>query len=119
MSDLYGTDDRSSFEPESEPGAEPEDMSVFLHNLLQSSPATAAGVGPSLMLDYRTGASLINSSSAASLNFSDPGFFFGREAKERVEKAFSSAAGGECDAVTSSMKRGESSSLNKVIVETL
>lgn len=113
MSDLYGTDDRSSFEPESEPGPEPEDMTVFLHNLLQSSPATAAGAAPSLMHDYRTGASMINSSSAASLNFSDPGVFFGREAKERIEKVFSSVAGGDCDAVTSSMKRGESSSLNK------
>nr|QJQ51225.1 bHLH transcription factor bHLH24.5 [Gardenia jasminoides]QJQ51226.1 bHLH transcription factor bHLH24.6 [Gardenia jasminoides] len=111
MSDLYGTDDRSSFEPVSEPGVPPpgpEDMNVFLHNLLQNSPATA---GTSSL--YRGSASMINSSSAASFNFSDPGGFFVGEAKGRVEKAYAFAAAGDCDAATSSMDRGEFSDANK------
>ncbi|KAL3514471.1 hypothetical protein ACH5RR_027188 [Cinchona calisaya] len=108
MSDLYGTDDRSSFEPDSEPGGppEPDDMNIFLHNLLHNSPATANVLSGSL---YRGSGSMINSS----FNFSDPGGFFVGETKERVDKSYSLAAVGDCDAVTSSMNGGEFSDANK------
>ncbi|CAI9115803.1 OLC1v1016799C1 [Oldenlandia corymbosa var. corymbosa] len=113
MSDLYGTDDRSSFEPDSEPGHESEDMSFFLHNLLHSTPAPAPAPSGnrSAAHNYRASGSMVNSSAGPSLNFTDPGggFF----ARDKVEKTFPLAGVGDCDAVTSSMNRGEFSNANK------